>query len=194
MVRRIVQRVAAYYSGKLAQHGPTPRGVDWNGAESQALRFAQLCKLLPADAAFSLNDIGCGYGAMCDYLTGRKYRVRYCGYDVSRTMVAAARSMPRRGPRPVFVASKGELRKADYAVASGLFNVRLDVAKTEWLDYVDSIIELLHRTSRRGFAFNCLTSYSDPERRRADLYYGDPRRFFDHCMKRYSRHVAVLHD
>ena len=194
MGKQIVQRVAEYYSAKLAQHGPTPQGVDWNGAESQQLRFAQLCKLLPADAGFSLNDIGCGYGAMYDYLVDQGYNVRYCGYDVSKAMVEAARNMPRRKPRPAFMSAKAGLRKRDYAVASGLFNVKLDVSETQWLEHVDSIIGLLHRTSRRGFAFNCLTSYSDAERKRPDLYYGDPRRFFHHCMKRFSRHVAVLHD
>ena len=120
--------------------------------------------------------------------------MRYCGYDVSKAMVEAARSMPRRKPRPASSSAKAGLRRRDYAVASGLFNVKLDVSETEWLEHVDSIIGLLHRTSRRGFAFNCLTSYSDAERKRPDLYYGDPRRFFDHCMKRFSRHVAVLHD
>ena len=39
-----------------------------------------------------------------------------------------------------------------------------------------------------------LTSYSDPDRMRPDLYYGDPCRLFDHCKRRYSRHVALLHD
>jgi SAM-dependent methyltransferase len=192
--RSILRRVSDYYSNKLALHGTTARGVDWNSAESQQLRFAQLAKLLPSDAAFSLNDIGCGYGALYDYLLDQEYDVRYRGYDVSPAMVQAARKMPRPAPRPVFVSTSAALRKSDYAVASGLFNVRLDVAKSEWRAYVDSIIGLLHRTSRRGFAFNCLTSYSDPRRRRADLYYGDPRRFFHHCVSRYSRHVALLHD
>jgi hypothetical protein len=194
MGRRIVQRVAKYYADKLARYGTTPRGVDWNSAESQERRFAQLCKLLPADAAFSLNDVGCGYGALYDYLLDQGYDVRYAGYDVSKAMVEAARKMPGRKPRPPFVTASARMRKADYSVASGLFNVKLDLSQTEWLRHVHSIIDLLHRTSRRGFAFNCLTSYSDPERRRADLYYGDPRRFFHYCMSRYSRHVALLHD
>ena len=40
MDRPILQRVAQYYAEKLVRHGTTPRGVDWNGAESQQLRFA----------------------------------------------------------------------------------------------------------------------------------------------------------
>jgi len=39
-----------------------------------------------------------------------------------------------------------------------------------------------------------LTSYSDTERRRSDLYYGEPAFYFDVCKRRYARNVALLHD
>ena len=39
-----------------------------------------------------------------------------------------------------------------------------------------------------------LTTYSDAEKMRPDLYYGDPTFFFDHCKRNYSRNVALLHD
>ena len=48
--------------------------------------------------------------------------------------------------------------------------------------------------SRRGFAFNMLTSYSDADRMRSDLHYGDPAAYFDLCKRRFSRNVALLHD
>jgi hypothetical protein len=83
---------------------------------------------------------------------------------------------------------------ADYGVASGIFNVRLSHEDSEWLDYIESMLEVLDRTSRLGFAFNCLTSYSDRDKMRDDLYYADPRRLFDLCKRRYSRDVALLHD
>ena len=57
-----------------------------------------------------------------------------------------------------------------------------------------STLETLAELSIRGFAFNMLTSYSDTDKMRPDLYYGDPAFFFDHCKRRYSRNVALLHD
>ncbi|MBV5304836.1 MAG: hypothetical protein JZU70_11665 [Chlorobium sp.] len=65
----LLTEVAEYYTTKLAEHGETPRGVDWNGEESQTLRFEQLCKIIDTSKHFSINDIGCGYGALYDYLT-----------------------------------------------------------------------------------------------------------------------------
>ena len=48
--------------------------------------------------------------------------------------------------------------------------------------------------SRRGFSFNMLTKYSDPEYMRQHLYYADPCYLFDYCKMHFSRNVALLHD
>ena len=41
----ILKEVAAYYSARLAEYGETPRGVDWNGAESQVcVALPKLCQ------------------------------------------------------------------------------------------------------------------------------------------------------
>ena len=42
----LIEAVARYYGGKLAEHGPTPAGVDWNGVASQRLRFDQLLAVI----------------------------------------------------------------------------------------------------------------------------------------------------
>jgi hypothetical protein len=98
------------------------------------------------------------------------------------------------GPLVSFVGRVEELEPADYTVASGIFNVKLDVDPEAWRDYVLETVAVIAGLSRRGFAFNMLTSYSDPERMRPDLYYGDPTFFFDHVKRGYARNVALLHD
>jgi hypothetical protein len=83
---------------------------------------------------------------------------------------------------------------ADYGIASGVLNVRLSRSDDEWAGYLEGVLDVLDQTSERGFAFNCLTSYSDADRMRRDLYYADPCALFDLCKRRYSPHVALLHD
>jgi hypothetical protein len=39
-----------------------------------------------------------------------------------------------------------------------------------------------------------LTSESDAGKRRADLFYADPRQVLDYCLGRWPRRVALLHD
>jgi SAM-dependent methyltransferase len=190
----IVEPVRSYYDAKLAQHGPTPGGVDWKSEASQRLRFEQFDRLFAAAVDASIVDYGCGYGALLDYLRSRGHAGEYVGFDVSREMIRAARQRHTGDGRARFASERADIAPADLAVASGLFNVRLDVADGDWLDYVLETIRDLAALGRRGFAFNALTSYSDPDQRRADLYYADPRMMFDFCRRHLSPRVALLHD
>jgi SAM-dependent methyltransferase len=190
----ILAEVADYYSSKLAEYGQTPRGVDWNSEESQILRFEQLCKIIQQSIGFSLNDLGCGYGALFDYLNCRYEGLRYNGCDVSTDMVRAAQARYINDENAHFTITAEPPEIADYSVASGIFNVRLGHSDAEWHSYLEATLDILDRTSRWGFAFNCLTSYSDADKMRDYLYYADPCTLFDLCKRRYSRHVALLHD
>lgn len=190
----LLTEVADYYSEKLAQHGETPRGVDWNGEESQELRFEQLCKIIEERSPFSINDLGCGYGALHDFLARRFSGFSYSGIDVSESMIRSAEQRYRGMPQARFVFSSEPESVADYGVASGIFNVRMGRSDAEWRAYLEATLDILDRSSRLGFSFNCLTSYSDAEKMRDYLYYADPCALFDLCKRRYSRNVALLHD
>lgn len=191
----ILESVGRYYGERLEAHGPTARGVDWNSPESQRLRFEQLLKVCDRGAApFTINDYGCGYGALADYLREQGLDFGYRGFDVSAPMVAKAREL-HAGARGVeFFADESLLGAADYTVASGIFNVKLETPADEWERYVLHTLGRISGLSRRGFAFNVLTRYSDADRMRPDLYYADPLSLFDHCKSNYSRLVALLHD
>jgi SAM-dependent methyltransferase len=191
----VLQPIADYYAGKVNLHGATPRGVDWNGAVSQLLRFDTLLQVLPpGQSPVSLDDYGCGYGALLDHLRSRGHAgVDYLGLDVAAPMIAQAQVRhPADAGR--FHLGVRSLRRADFAVASGIFNVRLGAATSEWEAHVTNTLDAMHAGTIRGFAFNCLTSYSDPPKRQDHLYYGDPSFYFDLCKRRYARNVALLHD
>ena len=192
--KQLLIDVATYYSDKLAQHGESPHGVDWNGEESQTLRFEQLCKIVTTSDEFSLNDLGCGYGALHDFLLNKFASFSYAGVDVSESMVQAAEQRHKRCAKARFVLASEPDQIADYGVASGIFNVRLGRSDAEWRDYLETTLDVLDRTSRLGFSFYCLTSYSDADKMRDYLYYADPCALFDLCKRRYSRNVALVHD
>lgn len=189
----IRRKVADYYTAKVEQYGSTPRGVDWNSPESQELRFEQLLRVVDGPAPFSLNDYGCGYGRLAGYLRERGTACDYRGFDLAPRMIEAARQQ-YAGTPCTFTSREADLAPADYTVASGIFNVKLDTPAEAWTGYVLDTLGRLDALSVRGFAFNVLTAYSDAERMRPDLYYADPCFLFDHCKKRHVRRVALLHD
>jgi SAM-dependent methyltransferase len=190
----VLTEINRYYTSKLQQFGANPRGVDWSSEESQILRFDQLVKLFEGEDEISIADYGCGYGALASYLLGKGLKIDYFGYDISKSMIQAATANFGRLPSCTFSSDESLLSTVDFTLASGIFNVKLHFDDSTWENYITSTLEKIHSISRRGFAFNALSIYSDPERRRPDLHYADPLQLFDHCKRNYSRFVALLHD
>jgi len=190
----ILKSVNRYYTGKVFEHGPTPRGVDWNSEDSQRLRFQQLLKLCEEDSDFSIIDYGCGYGALLQHLRDRKIPCRYVGFDISPQMLEQAAELTRESKTIRYVHDENELSAADYTVASGVFNVKLRHSQRQWEGYVSGLIEGFDRLSEKGFAFNMLTRYCDSDKTRDDLFYADPCFYFDLCQRLFSRNVTLLHD
>jgi SAM-dependent methyltransferase len=190
----IVTGVAAYYSSRLSQHGATPQGVDWNGQASQDMRHRQFLRLLDGSPDASILDLGCGYGDFLRFLRAEGYSGHFTGYDIAPNMIAEASRLHGQGGDRQWSVGASPVEAADFAVASGIFNVKGDVPIDAWSRYVHDTIETLARAGRRGFAFNVLSLSSDPERRTANLYYADASEMLSYCLRRYGRSVALLQD
>lgn len=184
-----------YYTEKIRSHGATSKGVDWNGEESQFLRFYQLSKIYLDDkdriSQASLIDLGCGYGAYLEFLTEIKEVFDYYGVDISKDMISQAQL---KYPDFYFSESLKDIPVCDYLLASGIFNVKQDAEKNEWLEFIYSTLTEMNNSCKKGFSFNLLTSYSDKGFMRDYLYYANPLDIFDYCKKNFSKNVALLHD
>jgi SAM-dependent methyltransferase len=190
----IANDVAAYYSASLAQHGATPRGVDWSCKPTQELRFVQLLKLCPFDAPFSLNDLGCGYGALRGFLRQRHRRasIDYLGTDLSPAMVEAARQRWGHLPQTRFETTDAAPRMADYSVASGVFNVRLHHGDADWEHWVAGLLNSLHKSSRIGFAVNFLAPPQPGEVSPPELYRPDIGQWTRYCETTLQSTVVAI--
>lgn len=193
-VASIEKAVADYYARKLDIHGPTPRGVDWKDEASQQLRHRQFLRLLNRRYDASVFDLGCGYGDFLAFMRAHAYGGPYVGYDIAPTMTAAAERIHGVGPDRRWKTASVPDGHADYVIASGIFNVKQTFPASAWEAYVMETIEAMASASVCGFGFNMLSLHSDPDRRRDDLYYGDPAIFLDRVARRYGRHVALLQD
>lgn len=194
-MNKIHENINNYYTTKIQTYGATPKGVDWNGEEGQFIRFEQLTKIINQDS-FSINDIGCGYGKYSEYLKQYYKNFNYLGYDLSSDMIQHASQLFGKLKNNTFsiISTPNDMEISDYSVASGIFSVKMDHGEAEWLSYILHTIEIMNQKSLKGFAFNCLTKYSDKEYMRDDLYYADPLFLFDYCKRNFSKEVALLHD
>jgi SAM-dependent methyltransferase len=194
-MRGLRARVRDYYSGTIERHGPIPLGVDWPNAVSQYLRFVQLLKVCDFKKPCSLNDFGCGYGALLEYLAMRhaEAEVAYRGIDISASMISAARQRWAGNQRATFALGSRCGKTTDYSIASGVFNVRLGHPIADWETYIESVLRDMRTSSRIGFAVNFMLPHDDKPTE-DELYRSQPRRWVAFCRKELGCSVSVLKD
>lgn len=186
----LLDTVRNYYDACVREHGPCARGVDWKDEVSQGLRFDVLSRIFKEDPPGSVIDLGCGYGAYLKYLRDSyKFSGHYLGLDLSHDMIRKAPSIQNAQFR------QGTLMpddRADYIVASGIFNVHMGTPEAQWQEYILETLDMMNACSTKGFSFNAMTKYVDFEDPK--LFYADPCALFDHCKTHYARNVALYHD
>src|ERR1700737_1690612 len=120
----ILSGVAAYYSSKLALHGTTAQGVDWNGQASHDLRHRQFLRLLDGALDASVLDLGCGFGDFLRFFRAEGHGGPFIGYDVAPNMIAEASRLHGEGADRQWRVGATPKETADFAIASGIFNVK----------------------------------------------------------------------
>jgi SAM-dependent methyltransferase len=189
-----IDEVRRYYTAKVEQHGATALGADWRDEASQEARFKQLELLMAGDLSGSLADIGCGYGALARFLRAHGWHGHYEGVDISDSMIEAARKFLATEKDVRLTVGQEPAEKADYIVASGIFNVKIAAKTAAWEEHVFSTIDAMVSWARKGVAFNCLTSWSDAPLMRNDLFYAAPERILEYCAARHSRWIEISQD
>lgn len=190
----MLTKVSDFYGKSFSEHQATPKGVGWKDKESQDIRFLQLCRVIAegdSKEGISINDFGCGYGALFEYLEERVQIKKYYGYDICPDMITSAK---KRNPysKTEFIQSSRISHTADYSFASGTFTVQLDSTYKDWTDYIRSSLIKMSKKSKKGFAFNALSTYVDWKSK--GTYYANPLFFFAFCKQNISKYVSLIHD
>ncbi|CCQ73902.1 class I SAM-dependent methyltransferase [Magnetospira sp. QH-2] len=192
-----MQPVVAAYRSRIRDYGATPPGVVWRSEDRQTDRFMVLLDMIPESDRLrdlSLNDLGCGYGALLEYARrDTDLRIaRYQGYDACPEMIqAAGQTLGDDEGIHLEVASEAT-READYSVVSGTFNLKIYAREKDWEAYVKQSLMALWKKSRRGMAFNLLSKpfgHTD-----GTLYLADPGNYLEFCLRHMSGNVVLRHD
>lgn len=188
--------IEAYYSDRIARFGATPLGVDWTCMATQYLRFVQLLRICDFGDTFSLNDFGCGYGALLDFCSERHphWTIDYLGIDLSERMVAAARSKRGQESRAVFHVGAAAPRSADVCIASGLFNVCLSIPRAEWEEFVRDTLREMRRTCAAGFSANFMAPLPAGAAPVPQLYRTEAQPWVEFCRQDLGCRVQLVED
>jgi hypothetical protein len=180
------------YGRRLEQYGYDARTLGWNTG-TQRVRFEALLEGLRDDDYASILDVGCGFGDLLDFLRGRGWRGEYAGIDLVPELVDEARRRHAGDGAATFACSEitATEREARHsmAVAIGIFNHRL---QRDNMEFVRGMIAAMWASSTAVVVCDFLSTRSDPDRRRDDLFYADPGLMLEEAQ-RYSRRTMIHH-
>lgn len=162
-MQRFLARIKAQYKTSIETFGAMSHGVLWTNGDEQMRRFAILLDLIAPVHDFSVNDLGCGYGALLDYLNAHNLApTQYYGYDITPEMLAFARSRFSM-PNVAFIQSGYPTQQADYTLISGTFNLCDDAPHGQWLEYVFEHLLLAFGATSKALALNGLSPTKSPK-------------------------------
>jgi SAM-dependent methyltransferase len=190
---------AAHYAAKLREHGATAAGVDMGSrgeetAEQSYRKALALIRPQHADAAPSLLDVGCGYGALRAFAEGRGRRLDYVGIDIVPEMIDLARAANPDSEFHVgdFLDYDFGVRRFDYVVCAGsILTIRLKASILEMERYARRLIRRMWDLSDVGIAFELMTNRVNFMVDQS--YYVSPVEMLAWCLSELSGKVAIDH-
>ena len=171
----------------------------WRSKSSQTARFDALLSLvnkLKPDHPISVADIGCGYGAMLDFITTSPIfkHIKYQGVDINRAMIAAChKKFPHQ--TGIFTTGNKPSIMVDFCVFSGTFNLTHSNNAALWTDYIFACLDRCMVQTRYGLVLNLLCAPKTKIQKQ--IFYANRAAFihraeanFGHTHAQSTRHVA----
>lgn len=179
----------AYYEGLYRRFGRDPRALGHRDGPTRDERFHRLSRLFDGQPGrFTVHEIGAGLGDFGEYLRQHHPRAVYSGSEINEEFVGVCRE---RFPGAEFhlrdVTDTRPSERYDFVTQSGIFNGRLERDEATWRRFILRMLDTMYAMATKGIAANFLTTYGDPERRRPELHYQDPRQTLDEAARQLSR-------
>jgi SAM-dependent methyltransferase len=192
----VAAKLVSHYEGCFAEHGRTPKGVDWPNAVDLAKRFEVMLGVVRELAHVSLLDLGCGPGLLLDHIEtrGERFLFDYTGADLAADMLESAR---QAWPEYAFeqrdiLAKPYPSQSFDYVIMNGVLTEKRAATYEEMEEYALDLLTAAFATARKGIAFNVMSPVVDWER--DDLFHWRMDAMAQAISKRLSRHMTIRAD
>jgi len=184
--------IRSAYTRRFRERGAQAEGVFWASRLSQQARFEQVLRDMKAEygsAGFSVADVGCGYGALFDYIrrTEAWRAVDYYGVDINKEMIGHCQR-EHRAHKHRFTLGRQPDRPVDFASFVGTFNLCHTEDYQLWESYILRQLAYSWAQVRQGLVLN-ITSL--PEARiNNNIFYAEPERFAEKLAAQFGPTTA----
>jgi hypothetical protein len=189
----VTQEMLKLYGGNFEQMGDKEQALFHNDQESQYERFAMLVRLFERETEpFTVHEIGCSMGHFGAFLRDHFPLATFSGSDIYPPFVKLC--CERFPGNKFFVRNiTRDLPddRYDYVVTCGTFNIIGDCPIDEWQAAIYRMVTAMYRLASRGVGLTFLTTYYDPGRNRADLFYQNEKQLMDFVVGNLSRHFEL---
>ena len=184
------------YFERFSKYGPKPEGSFWASKIRQYSRFKiifdEVCKINKT-GNIELSDVGCGYGALVDYIKfcNLSRRVQYSGYDISEGLIKNCKIEFSEDWTDFSVgAYPSQIRP--FCVMSGTYNMSATTDIVQWETYVrNSLMKCWQKTSR-AMIFN-LQIAKKTKITKEMIFYAERTRILDFCLSSFGPTKLVAH-
>ena len=190
------KQICNIYNKRFDIYNDTPKGLFWNNKLSQDLRLNIILDKILNDSksdAFSIADIGCGYGRLYEIIKERNLddKVKYHGFDINQKIINFCKNN-KDFVNVKFGISALPFDDTDYVVMSGTYNLTPTNDISLWEDYIIKNLTNNWKFVRKAMIFNCLIK----EKRKIEkkLYYTELSWIQKICERNFCDPEVIRHN
>lgn len=181
------------YKSRLKQCGQNAEGVFWRNKYTQIARFETLLRITKEaspNPKIMIADVGCGYGAMLNFIEQSAYSksILYNGVDINRSMIKACWSnFPEK--THLFKVGRKASKEVDFSLFSGTFNLCFLNSHQTWEKYIFSNLKQSWLKSKFGIVLNLLCE--NKANIKNQIYYANRRQFISRATELFGPTYAI---
>tara|TARA_B100001248_G_scaffold256061_1_gene236592 strand:+ start:197 stop:841 length:645 start_codon:yes stop_codon:yes gene_type:complete len=181
------------YKSRLKLCGHNAEGVFWRNQSTQIARFEMLLRITndaSPNAKTTIADIGCGYGAMLNFIEQSPYSksILYNGVDINRSMIKACwNNFPEK--THLFKVGRKASTEVDFSLFSGTFNLCFLNNHQIWETYIFSNLKQSWLKSKFGIVLNLLCEKKANIKNQ--IYYANRRQFISRATEIFGPTYAI---
>ena len=155
------ENITKTFTDRFANYGPRPEASLWFCSKRQHARFEIIRDIIDNNRNqnhFTINDIGCGYGALLDYILKyqKKYLTSYNGFELAQNLIDFCENKYSAFDFSRFQLGIKNISSADFCVMSGTFNYAPHTSLEAWRNYLKHQLKKIWNVTDNSMVFNLM--------------------------------------